>query len=281
MPQVNDCRHSALVSQFGSGHVNDLMLLWLQANGATSNHINDAWREMLIAQNVIPPFQINDGWYALLGALGYTGSLNDREHEFWCVGGGVFPPIENLYVNWELIGGALSVSPDAFPPTAHALGFNQVVTSAPIDNGDGTFSWHSNVNAETGRQYLAYDLVANNPTLPVGKYRFSYDVVNTGVEANAQVFSAPSANNMTITYINRDVGGVGQKATVAVDLEVVGPISGGSASRLGCGHTTTNARSCIISNPKLFKLADIPVNVLTTDAGDPLVTDSGEYITGE
>lgn len=280
MAQLNDCRHEALVAQFGAGHVNDLLLLWLQANGATSNQINGAWHEMLIAQGIARPFQISDGWYALLGSLGYEGSMNDRETAFWCEGGGTFPTIENLYVNSELIGGALSESPDSFPPTSHALGFNQVVTSAPIDNGDGTFNWHSNVNVETGRQYLSYNLVANNPTLPIGKYRFSYDVTNTG-ELQGQVFVAPeSIVNASVTYGNRNLGPAGSTVTVTAEIEVVGVISGGNTSRVGCGTTSTNGRSCILSNPLLVKIADIPLNVLTTDGNEPLVTDSGEYITG-
>lgn len=92
MPTLNDCRLTALVGMFGAGHVNDLLLLWLQANGATSSNLNDAWYEMLVAHQIVTPFHRNDAWYELLGSLGYTGSLNDREHEFWCVGGGVLPP---------------------------------------------------------------------------------------------------------------------------------------------------------------------------------------------
>ena len=92
MPSLIDCRHDALVGMFGPGHVNDLMILWLQANGATSPQLNDAWYEMLVAQGAIEPFQINDGWYGLLGGMGYIGAMNDRETAFWCEGGGVITP---------------------------------------------------------------------------------------------------------------------------------------------------------------------------------------------
>lgn len=84
MSSLNDCRHKALVDMFGAGHINGLTLKWLQDNGATSNSLPDAWMEMLAANGATPPFHRNDAWYALLGTMGYTGSLNDRELDFWC-----------------------------------------------------------------------------------------------------------------------------------------------------------------------------------------------------
>ena len=35
----------------------------------------------------IGPFHLNDNWHALLGSLGYTGSISDRELQFWEAGG--------------------------------------------------------------------------------------------------------------------------------------------------------------------------------------------------
>ena len=46
MSQINDCKLNALTAAFGKGQLNDLMLKFLQANGATSNNINDAWLEV-------------------------------------------------------------------------------------------------------------------------------------------------------------------------------------------------------------------------------------------
>ena len=94
MPQLNDCRHTALVGMFGAGHTNDLLIQWLQANGATSPHVNDAWHEMLEAQGAVPPFQINDAWHEWLWMNGYGAPnrhINDTETDFWCSGGLLVP----------------------------------------------------------------------------------------------------------------------------------------------------------------------------------------------
>ena len=87
-----DCRYAALVTQgISPAHINGMELLWLQANGATSPCLSDAWLEMLAA-NGHPNTTKTDGWFALLGSLGYTGHINDREEAFWCTGGGTLPP---------------------------------------------------------------------------------------------------------------------------------------------------------------------------------------------
>lgn len=92
MPSLVDCRYQALLDQgFGPGHVNEMLLGWLQLNGATSDNINDAWIQMLESQGIVPPVNKTDGWYELLGLLGYEGHINDREMAFWC-GGGILGP---------------------------------------------------------------------------------------------------------------------------------------------------------------------------------------------
>jgi hypothetical protein len=90
MPAVVDEKFATLRLLY-AGAMSDMTLLWLQANGATANAIPDAWKEMLAAKLVaIPTGQRNDDWYQLLGELGHTGSMNDRELQFW-VGGAVLP----------------------------------------------------------------------------------------------------------------------------------------------------------------------------------------------
>lgn len=55
--------------------------------------ISDAWRRMLLSRSGLPvaTYHRNDYWYVYLGALGYTGSMNDRELAFW-LNGGTFEP---------------------------------------------------------------------------------------------------------------------------------------------------------------------------------------------
>lgn len=91
MPNITDSKFAALRSQGYTGSISDMMLQWLQANGATSNSIPDAWREVLVIQGYGLQ-QRNDDWFALLGDLGYTtGSLNDRAAQFWLDGGELYP----------------------------------------------------------------------------------------------------------------------------------------------------------------------------------------------
>jgi hypothetical protein len=92
MATLLDCRHDALVAQFGSGHVSDLMIQWLQFNGATSPHITDAWDEVLTL--LVGPGQHNDRWHEWLTANGYGAPdehINDAETDFWCSGGLLVP----------------------------------------------------------------------------------------------------------------------------------------------------------------------------------------------
>lgn len=87
---INDAKFAALRGQGFTGAQPDMTLAWLQANGAVSDNINDAWQEMLLAKIATPPgtsYQRNDFWLHLLGEQGYTGQLNDRALAFWEAGG--------------------------------------------------------------------------------------------------------------------------------------------------------------------------------------------------
>ena len=57
MGSVNDCKYNALSAVYGNGHINDLLLKFLQANGATSGSISDAWAE--VAGGGVNPLPVN------------------------------------------------------------------------------------------------------------------------------------------------------------------------------------------------------------------------------
>ena len=101
--QLNDLRRAALYAQgVPLGHNNDMVLTWLQINGATGvNDLNDAWRAMLDAQLAenLRTGHVNDDWYTLLGTLGFTGTINEREWKFW-YGGGTFGDVAPV---WQAI----------------------------------------------------------------------------------------------------------------------------------------------------------------------------------
>ncbi|MEH6637111.1 MAG: hypothetical protein V7700_16445 [Halioglobus sp.] len=93
MPSLNDEKFAALRTQLFTGAMPDMTLQWLQANGATSANVNDAWREMLAATLVGTPIgQRNDDWRALLIEQGMdvaagSDQLNDMSLAFWNLGG--------------------------------------------------------------------------------------------------------------------------------------------------------------------------------------------------
>ena len=47
MSQINDCKLKALTAVYGPGQINDLMLRFLQAQGADAGTINDAWQQVI------------------------------------------------------------------------------------------------------------------------------------------------------------------------------------------------------------------------------------------
>lgn len=87
MSHIHDCIKATL----GAGHINELLLAYYKANGATSNDYGDAEREFLAARGATTGTH-EDRWYTFLRAQGYTGSVHDMKKDFWCAGGGVFTP---------------------------------------------------------------------------------------------------------------------------------------------------------------------------------------------
>jgi hypothetical protein len=107
MPTLSDERFGSLRGQGFTGATSDMIIQWLQANGASSGAVPDAWAEMLAA-NGFTYGQRNDSWYAFLGSLGYTGNMNDRELQFWESGGTISPDgvrITQQPVNWSDLEG--------------------------------------------------------------------------------------------------------------------------------------------------------------------------------
>jgi hypothetical protein len=85
-----DARFDALRTLGHTGSTSDMLYTWLAANGGVGDHINDRWRTMLganIPRTDFENYHYNDWWYDLLGSQGYTGTLNDREYQFWLAGG--------------------------------------------------------------------------------------------------------------------------------------------------------------------------------------------------
>ncbi|RLB66256.1 MAG: hypothetical protein DRH08_06680, partial [Deltaproteobacteria bacterium] len=66
MTTLADAKWAALSAYPGA--MPEKTLAWLQANGATSNAIPDAWAEMLATQG-FDSYQRSDDWYALLDSL--------------------------------------------------------------------------------------------------------------------------------------------------------------------------------------------------------------------
>ena len=94
MPTLIDSKFEALRAQGFTGSMSDMTLQWLQANGATSNQIPDAWNEVLSIL-VSTAGANSDRWYVYLKDSGFGGTdqnqINDMELAFWLAGGLLTP----------------------------------------------------------------------------------------------------------------------------------------------------------------------------------------------
>jgi hypothetical protein len=77
----NDCVSAYLPGD--SDDYNEKLIAFYQENGATSDDIQDAEREFLVAQGVSTA-ATPDMWYELLTVLGYSGTLSGMLQEYWC-----------------------------------------------------------------------------------------------------------------------------------------------------------------------------------------------------
>lgn len=82
MPTLSDVRFEKLRTAGHTGSTSDMLLQWLQAGGATASQMNDAWKEWLADKGYLTGSN-SDNWFAYLGSQGHTGSMNDREIQYW------------------------------------------------------------------------------------------------------------------------------------------------------------------------------------------------------
>ena len=248
MPTIMDAKFAALRAQGFTGAMSDMTLQWLQDAGATSNHVADAWLEMLELQGLPISGQRNGLWYAYLGVLGYTGSINDRELQFW-LAGGVLNPIPNLYVNPEFAGGV----DDTTPPTAHTTVFNTLGYKF-IDNGSGVFTVDINDVVATGRLLLQYNTKVNNPTLTVQNlYRISWDVRAT---ASATFVLATQGITDTTIRTFQNEPALGTWATISAEF-TPDTAAWTCNFRIGVGPTTNQTQRLEVRNPRLVDLGPV------------------------
>lgn len=65
------------------GALHDMTLAWLQSDPAVSAvKLRQAWSQWLAARGQVEGLP-DERWFFYLGAQGYTGSLADRERQFW------------------------------------------------------------------------------------------------------------------------------------------------------------------------------------------------------
>ena len=163
----------------------------------------------------------------------------------------------NRYVNPELAGGAASGPADGSnPPTDHSIIFNNI-DSGPIDNGDGTFTWGTNPDADTGRCPLAYDLKANNPDLVVGtRYEASWDAENLSDSNYKRVISLQGQADVEILGFNQTVG-PNRRGRVFVAFRPL-TAAWNLVVRMGTGTTSSNNQTFRFRNPTLYDLDASP-----------------------
>lgn len=169
MPTLSDERFGSLRAQGFTGATSDMMLQWLQANGATSPAVPDAWEEMLAIQG-FPYGHRNDSWYAFLESLGYSqGQLNDRELAFWQDGGVLSPDgvrITDQPDNWFGAEGAtatftvVATSGNASPLSyqwqeyATGIGFQDTTDAGTLSGSTtDTLTINPTVIADNGRRF--------------------------------------------------------------------------------------------------------------------------------
>ena len=78
------------------GTVNEKLVQWLLANGATGGTLNELWHQFLDGQSV-PEGTLNERKFTFYGTLSFTGTLCEREHDFFCDGAVIGPPPNVAY----------------------------------------------------------------------------------------------------------------------------------------------------------------------------------------
>lgn len=83
---TTDNKYAALIAQGFSGNITEMMLQWAQAYGATDNQTNLAILQALQASGATSG-DITDAWNEVLILYGYSGSRLDMKNQFWSDGG--------------------------------------------------------------------------------------------------------------------------------------------------------------------------------------------------
>lgn len=109
MATLSDARFESLRGQGFTGATSDMLLQWLQANGATAKAVPDAWKEVLDIIRPPDPNHRSDQWFDWLFINGYGApnkQINDMEKDFWEAGGLLVPkPPESDDFNADFNGG--------------------------------------------------------------------------------------------------------------------------------------------------------------------------------
>ena len=82
---TDEVAYAAMEGMGYSGALPSKTVQWLQANGATSDILDQAWAEMLASRGYSYPRPYS--WSLLLKAQGHEGSLQEMEKAFWEAGG--------------------------------------------------------------------------------------------------------------------------------------------------------------------------------------------------
>lgn len=269
-----------------------MLLQWLQANGATSNNLNDAWSEMLVSKGYSPV--INDGWYRLLDDLNYEGQLNDKEMAFWCTGGnlGLLVDINfSDYPNGTLLSSIPdwvyyepSPGPDVIEVqdgiierpsgTADILYFLAVGTISDIRRISATFA-HANAGTDVSHFPLVFAVDTNN-MLGIRSYQGGYDLYErVGGGFNQLDVSVGNAigDVMALELEGNDVR-VYRNGTLVMNSVTTydgdGEVLAGILGRAGAGVP-------LLSDYRLWGLP-VPSNALYTTLNQPLRTTIGDIL---
>lgn len=80
---ITDTKIRALRALGYEGSLSDMMLAWLQSDPAVSaTRLREAWSQWLSARGQVDGVP-DERWFFFLGAEGYTGTLAEREQQFW------------------------------------------------------------------------------------------------------------------------------------------------------------------------------------------------------
>lgn len=151
---IND----AILASTGGPTLNEGLLAWYRANGATSYDIQDAENEFL-TQVTAPPGQLADRWFKYLGGFGYAGSLDDRRYQYWTV------RAENLWSPSNING-----------ITNTTITATQAIISALVPSGQNSFQWQG--------------------ATTIGAKTFRLQFVSNGVTGIFEVLGRPSATSI-------------------------------------------------------------------------------------